>query len=93
MPNSIDFYKGIFLHFILVRVIVPCMDSFTFPATVPSSCYHVYKTTSWINPKVGDKVTVELETTTSSLETNPYACAIRMKNKYFSNLFSWTHST
>ena len=24
MPNSIDFYKGIFLHVIPVRMIVPC---------------------------------------------------------------------
>ena len=24
MPNSIEFYKGIFLHVILVRIIVPC---------------------------------------------------------------------
>ena len=23
MPNSIDFYKGIFLHVILVRIVVP----------------------------------------------------------------------
>ena len=38
-----------------------------------SNGYHVYKTRSWINPKVGDKVTVELETTTLSLETDPYA--------------------
>ena len=45
--------------------------------------YHVYKTTSWTNAKVGDKVTVELETTASSLETDPYACTIRIKNKYF----------
>ena len=36
--------------------------------------------------KVGVKVTVELETTASSLEINSYDCAIRIKNKYFSNL-------
>ena len=53
--------------------------------------YHVYKTTSWINTKVGDKVTRELETTALSLETNPYACAIRIKNKYFSNLITVGH--
>ena len=29
--------------------------------------YHVYKTTSWINTKVGDKVTVELEILTTKL--------------------------
>ena len=25
MPNSIDFYKGVFLHVILIRIIVPCL--------------------------------------------------------------------
>ena len=48
------------------------MDTFT--ATVASRGCHVYKTTSWINAKVGDKVIVELEATASSLETNPHAC-------------------
>ena len=28
MPNSIDFYKGIFLHVIPVRIIVPCYSTF-----------------------------------------------------------------
>ena len=27
MPNSIDFYKGIFLHVIPVRIIVPCFNN------------------------------------------------------------------
>ena len=67
------------------------MDAFTFTATVASRSYHVYKTTSWINAKVGDKVTVELEMTASSLETDPYACAIRIKNKYFPNLITVGH--
>ena len=26
MPNSIDFYKGIFLHIIPVQIIVPCPE-------------------------------------------------------------------
>ena len=26
MPNSIDFYKGIFLHIVPLRIIVPCKD-------------------------------------------------------------------
>ena len=57
------------------------MDAFTFTATVASSGYRVYKKTSWIKAKVGDKVTVELKTTASSLETDPYACAIRIKKQ------------
>ena len=27
MRNSIDFYKGIFLHVIPVRIIVPCLET------------------------------------------------------------------
>ena len=67
------------------------MDAFTFTAALASSGYPVYKATSWINVKVGDKGTVELETTASSLETDPYVCAIRIKNKYFSNLITIGH--
>ena len=58
------------------------MDDFTFTATVASRGYHVYRTTSSRNAKVGDKVAVELEATASSLETDPYPCAIRIINKY-----------
>ena len=58
------------------------MNVFTFTATVSSRGYHAYKTGSWINAKVGDTVTVELETTASSLEPDQYAVAIRIKNKY-----------
>ena len=45
-------------------------DAFNFTTAVASRGYHVFKTTStsWINAKVGDKVTVELEMTGSSLE-------------------------
>ena len=64
------------------------MGAFIFAAIVASRSYHVYKTKSWINAKVGDKVTVGLETAASSLETDPYACAIRIKHKYFSNLIT-----
>ena len=56
------------------------MDAFTYTANVALRDYHVYKTTSWINAKVGDKVTEELETSASSLETDPYAFAIRIKD-------------
>ena len=56
------------------------MDAFTFTATVASRDYHLYKTKSCKNAKVGDKVTVVLETTAPSLETDPYASGIRIKN-------------
>ena len=64
------------------------MCALTFTVTVASRGYHVYKTTSCVNANVVDKVTVELETTTSSLETVPYVCAIRIKNNYASNLIT-----
>ena len=67
------------------------MDAFTFTATVAPRGYHVYKTISWINTKIGDKVTVEPGTTALKLETDPYACAIRIKNKYFCNLITVGH--
>ena len=67
------------------------IEVFTFTTTVASRGYLVYKTTSWINTKVGDKVTVELETTASSLENDLHACAIRIKNKYNSNLITTGH--
>ena len=47
------------------------MDALIFTATVVSRDYQVYKITSWINAKIGDKVIVESETTASSLETDP----------------------
>ena len=56
------------------------MDAFTFTATVASRDYHLYKTKSCKNAKVGDKVTVVLETTVPSLETDPYGSGIRIKN-------------
>ena len=67
------------------------MDAFTFTATVASRGYHICKTTSWINAKVGDKVTIELETTASSLAIDPYACVIRIKNKCIFNLITVWH--
>ena len=48
------------------------MDAFSFTTVVASRGYHIYKTTSWNKAKVGDKVTVELETTALSLEADPY---------------------
>ena len=65
--------------------------AFTFTATVASRGYHVYKTTCWTNAKVGEKVIVELERKKTSLDTDPYACAIRIKNRYFENLITVGH--
>ena len=53
--------------------------AYSFPATVTSRGYHVYKDTFWTNAKVGEKVTVETETKKSLLEVNPYACPIKIR--------------
>ena len=64
----------------------------SFTATVASSGYHVYKKISWANAKVGEKVTVEMETKKYSLEVvDPYACAIKIKNCFFNSLITIGH--
>ena len=64
---------------------------YSFTATVASRDYHVYKNTSWTNAKVGEKVTVDMETKKSSLEVDPYACAIKIKNPFFDSLITVGH--
>ena len=65
--------------------------AYSFTATVASRGYHVYKNTSWTNAKVGEKVTVKMETKKSSLEIDPYACAIKIKNCFFDSLITVGH--
>ena len=54
-------------------------------AIIASRGYHVYKETSRSNTKINEEVKVELETNTTSLSTDPYACAIKTKNLYFND--------
>ena len=61
---------------------------YSFTSTVGSRGYHVYKNTSWTNAKVGEKFAVEMETKKPSLEVNPYACAIKIKNRLFDSLIT-----
>ena len=61
---------------------------YSFTATVASRGYHVYKNISWTNAKVGEKVTIEMETKKSSLEVDPYVCAIKIKNRFFDSLIT-----
>ena len=65
--------------------------AYSFAATVASRDYHVYKNTSWTNAKVGEKVTIEMETKKSSLGVDPYACAIKIKNRFFDSLITVGH--
>ena len=63
----------------------------SFTATVASRGYHVYKNTSWTNTKAGEKVAFEMETKKISLEVDPYACAIKIKNRSFDSLITVGH--
>ena len=40
---------------------------------------------------MGEKVTVEMETKTFSLEVDPYTCAIKIKNRFFDSLITIGH--
>ena len=57
--------------------------TYSFEATTASRVYHVFKNTSWVNLKEGDKVQVELKTNKNSIRIDLNACAIRVKGKYF----------
>ena len=58
---------------------------FYLKAIIASHGYHIYKETSWSNGKIDEEVKVESETNTTSLSTDPYACAIKTKNPYFND--------
>ena len=58
---------------------------FYFKAIIASRGYHVHKETSWSNAKINEEVKEELETNTTSLSADPYACAIKTKNPYFND--------
>ena len=53
--------------------------------------YHVYKKTTWKNAKAGQKVKVQVETNKFSKESDPYACAIKVKNNFFDNWMTVGH--
>ena len=61
--------------------------SFSFEKTIASRGYHIYKNT-WSKAKVDDKVVIELEKKKESLDIDPYACAVQIKNKYFEHLIN-----
>ena len=65
--------------------------AYSFTASVASRGCHVYKNTSWTNAKVAEKVTVEMETEKPSLEVDPYAYAIKIKNRFFDGLITVGH--
>ena len=62
--------------------------SFSFKKTTPSRGYHIYQNTLWSKAKVGNKVVIELEKKNKSLDIDPYACAVKIKNNYFEHLLT-----
>lgn len=50
---------------------------YSFHATVAARGYHVYKNTTWVDAKAGDKVRVEIENDKESKNIDPYCCAIK----------------
>ena len=51
--------------------------AYNFKAKVAVRGYHIYKNKTWDNARVGDKVTISLETDKKSKDIDPYACAIK----------------
>ena len=63
----------------------------SFDSKIAARGYHVYKNTTWKNAKAGQKVKVQVETNKSSKESDPYACAIKVKNNFFDNWMTVGH--
>ena len=59
------------------------MSTYNFQATIASCGYHVYKETTWSNAKVTKRVKIEIEANQCSIAIDPYACAVKAKEKYF----------
>ena len=59
------------------------MSIFDFQATIASRGYHVCTETTWSNAKVSEKVETETKANQSSIAMDPYACAVKAKEKYF----------
>ena len=64
---------------------------YSFDSKIASRGYHVYRNSTWQNAKSGDKVKVEIETNKSSKSINPYACAIKIKHKFFDTWLTVGH--
>jgi len=64
---------------------------FSFDQKIASRGYHEYRNSTWINAKAGQKVKVEKETNAKSKSIDPYACAIKIKNRFFDNWITVGH--
>ena len=59
------------------------MSHFDFKPIFASPGYHVFIETAWSDAKVNDKVKIDIETNQSSITIDPYACAVKEKQKHF----------
>ena len=64
---------------------------YLFDSKIASRGYQVYHNSTWQNGKSGDKVKVEIETNKSSKSIDPYACAIKIKHKFFDTWLAMGH--
>ena len=55
----------------------------SFQAKIVSQGYHVYKNTTWVDAREEDEVKVDIKTNKESIKVDPYACAIRVKERFF----------
>ena len=51
----------------------------------------MYRNSSWKNAKAGQRVKVEKETSAKSKSIDPYACAIKIINRFFDNWITIGH--
>ena len=59
------------------------MSTYNFQGTIASRGYHIYKKTTRSNAKVNKKVKIEIEPNQSSIAIDPYAFAVKAKEKFF----------
>ena len=55
----------------------------SFQAKIASRGYHIYKNATWVDAREGHEVQVDIETNKESIKVDPYACAIRVKQRLF----------
>ena len=56
---------------------------FSFDKRIASRGYHLCQNSSWKNAKADQRVKVEKETSATSKSIDPYACPIKIKNRFF----------
>lgn len=65
--------------------------AYRFQVKIASRGFHVYKETTWKGIKVGDEVEVVIEKSKLSKEIDPYCCAFKIQNPFFTVLETVGH--